>query len=122
MKLISRITDFIEVNNQTFVHYVKGKKYFCLSTENEKDLEILKKIYRSPQFEIKKGIYVFDWYLERKDYFPLEKGLDRNKFLIREIDESTIATTYEKLGKRIDILWDKIINYGNEEGVNQNKG
>lgn len=120
MKLISKINDFIEVNNQTFVHYVRGKKYFCLSTNNEKDLEILKMLYRSPKFELREGFYVFDWYLERKDYFSFEEGIDRRKFIVLEADKKHLDKSYQSLKTRIDKLRNEIINYGNESESNKN--
>ena len=119
-KLISRINDFIEVNNQTFVHYVKGKKYVCLSTDNERDLQVLRKLYRSSKFELKDGFYVFDWYLERKDYFPFEKGIDRRKFIVLDPDEKHLENGYQSLMARIDKLWNQIINYGKENESDKN--
>lgn len=119
-KLISKINDFIEVNNQTFVHYVKGKRYICLSTDDERDLQVLRKLYRSSKFELKDGFYIFDWYLERKDYFPFEKRIDRRKFIVLNPDKKHLEKGYQTLMTRIDRLRNQIINYGNEDESNKN--
>lgn len=111
-KVRAKITDFINEGNTIYVHYVKGKDYFCLFTNIENDLNLLKKLYRSEKFEIEEGIYIFDWYLTRKDYFPLGTELDPNTFDVFEISSYKEKESYRRLAKRIDSLWEKILNYG----------
>ena len=112
MKVKSKITDFYLSDNLNRVHYSKDEDYFYLSTDNPNDLEILKKLYRSSKFEIREGIYIFDWYLVRKDYFPLGTEIDPNKFDIFVFSPNKEKESYKRLEKRIDKLWDKILNYG----------